>query len=52
MLFRSGSVITRDVAPDALAIGRARQVDKPGFAATYREQKRRAKAAAASSKKE
>ncbi|MFO7757344.1 MAG: bifunctional UDP-N-acetylglucosamine diphosphorylase/glucosamine-1-phosphate N-acetyltransferase GlmU [Roseovarius sp.] len=27
----SGSVITRDVAPGALAIGRARQVDKPGF---------------------
>ncbi|WP_297776597.1 bifunctional UDP-N-acetylglucosamine diphosphorylase/glucosamine-1-phosphate N-acetyltransferase GlmU [uncultured Roseovarius sp.] len=29
----SGSVITRDVAPDALAIARARQVDKPGMAA-------------------
>ena len=28
----SGSVITRDVAPGALAIGRARQVEKPGFA--------------------
>ncbi len=28
----SGSVITRDVAPGALAIGRATQVDKPGFA--------------------
>ena len=48
----AGSVITRDVAPDALAIGRARQIDKPGFAATYREQKRRAKAAAAGSRKE
>lgn len=29
----SGSVITRDVAPDALAIARARQVEKPGMAA-------------------
>ncbi|MEI4234083.1 bifunctional UDP-N-acetylglucosamine diphosphorylase/glucosamine-1-phosphate N-acetyltransferase GlmU [Roseovarius sp. D22-M7] len=28
----SGSVITRDVAPGALAVGRARQVEKPGFA--------------------
>ncbi|MGB0661694.1 MAG: bifunctional UDP-N-acetylglucosamine diphosphorylase/glucosamine-1-phosphate N-acetyltransferase GlmU [Mangrovicoccus sp.] len=28
----SGSVITMDVAPDALAIGRARQFMKPGFA--------------------
>ena len=28
----SGSVITRDVAPGALAISRARQVEKPGFA--------------------
>jgi bifunctional UDP-N-acetylglucosamine pyrophosphorylase/glucosamine-1-phosphate N-acetyltransferase len=36
----SGSVVTRDVAPDALAIARARQVDKPGFAARLREQLR------------
>lgn len=28
----SGSVITRDVAPGALAIARAPQVDKPGMA--------------------
>ncbi len=28
----SGSVITMDVAPDALALGRARQVEKPGMA--------------------
>ena len=28
----SGSVITRDVAPGALALGRAPQVEKPGFA--------------------
>jgi bifunctional UDP-N-acetylglucosamine pyrophosphorylase/glucosamine-1-phosphate N-acetyltransferase len=28
----SGSVITQDVEPGALAIGRARQVTKPGLA--------------------
>jgi bifunctional UDP-N-acetylglucosamine pyrophosphorylase/glucosamine-1-phosphate N-acetyltransferase len=28
----AGSVITKDVGPDALAIGRAYQVDKPGWA--------------------
>lgn len=28
----SGSVVTRDVEPDALAIGRARQENKPGYA--------------------
>jgi bifunctional UDP-N-acetylglucosamine pyrophosphorylase/glucosamine-1-phosphate N-acetyltransferase len=32
----SGSVITRNVAPDALAIARARQEDKPGLAARLR----------------
>ena len=32
----SGSVITRDVAPDALAIARGRQVEKHGFAARLR----------------
>jgi len=32
----SGSVVTRDVAPDALSIARARQQDKPGFAARLR----------------
>lgn len=36
----AGSVITRDVAADALAIGRARQEDKPGWAPGYREKKR------------
>jgi bifunctional UDP-N-acetylglucosamine pyrophosphorylase/glucosamine-1-phosphate N-acetyltransferase len=41
----AGSVITHDVAPDALAIGRARQADKPGHAARFRDMKRRAKAA-------
>jgi bifunctional UDP-N-acetylglucosamine pyrophosphorylase/glucosamine-1-phosphate N-acetyltransferase len=28
----SGSVITKDVEPDALALGRARQENKPGYA--------------------
>ena len=32
----SGSVITADVAPDALALARARQVEKPGLAARLR----------------
>jgi bifunctional UDP-N-acetylglucosamine pyrophosphorylase/glucosamine-1-phosphate N-acetyltransferase len=40
----SGSVITADVAPDALALGRAPQVEKPGRAAAFRERKRRQKA--------
>ena len=39
----SGSVITRDVPPDALALGRGAQVEKPGWAAAFRERKRRAK---------
>jgi bifunctional UDP-N-acetylglucosamine pyrophosphorylase/glucosamine-1-phosphate N-acetyltransferase len=32
----SGSVVTADVPADALALGRARQVTKPGFAARLR----------------
>src|SRR5208282_5401173 len=32
----AGSVITRDVAPDAMAFGRAQQQDKPGRAAEFR----------------
>ena len=32
----SGSVITRDVEPGALALGRARQENKPGYAALIR----------------
>jgi len=34
----AGSVITRDVATDALALGRARQEDKEGWAARWRKQ--------------
>lgn len=32
----SGSVVTEDVAADSLAIARGRQVEKPGWAATFR----------------
>ena len=35
----AGSVITRDVASDAMAFGRAPQADKPGLAASYRAAK-------------
>ncbi|HEX4199034.1 MAG TPA: bifunctional UDP-N-acetylglucosamine diphosphorylase/glucosamine-1-phosphate N-acetyltransferase GlmU [Caulobacteraceae bacterium] len=35
----SGSVITRDVAPDALAVARGQQVEKPGWAAEFRARK-------------
>jgi bifunctional UDP-N-acetylglucosamine pyrophosphorylase/glucosamine-1-phosphate N-acetyltransferase len=41
----SGSVITGDVAADALAIARGRQVEKPGWAGEFRIAKRNAKAA-------
>jgi bifunctional UDP-N-acetylglucosamine pyrophosphorylase/glucosamine-1-phosphate N-acetyltransferase len=37
----AGSVITRDVAPDAMAFGRAPQIDKPGRAAQFRASKRK-----------
>jgi bifunctional UDP-N-acetylglucosamine pyrophosphorylase/glucosamine-1-phosphate N-acetyltransferase len=40
----SGSVITQDVAPDALALARGRQVEKPGWAAAFRERKLRERA--------
>lgn len=36
----TGSVITEDVASDALAIGRGRQLNKAGWAAKFRLQKR------------
>lgn len=43
----SGSVINRDVEPGALAIGRARQENKPGYAARIRERALATKAAKA-----
>ena len=39
----SGSVITRDVADDALALERSSQVEKPGWAARFRARKLAAK---------
>jgi bifunctional UDP-N-acetylglucosamine pyrophosphorylase/glucosamine-1-phosphate N-acetyltransferase len=45
----SGSVITRDVPPDALALERAEQTDKPGWAATFRKRMSAKKAAKAKS---
>lgn len=41
-IIAAGSVITHDVEPDALAFGRAPQVDKPGRARTFREARRKA----------
>jgi bifunctional UDP-N-acetylglucosamine pyrophosphorylase/glucosamine-1-phosphate N-acetyltransferase len=32
----AGSVVTRDVAPDALALGRGKQEERPGWAARFR----------------
>lgn len=37
----AGSVITQNVASDAMAFGRATQVTKPGLAATFRNSRRR-----------
>ena len=37
----SGSVVTEDVSPDALAIARGRQVEKPGWAAAFREKNKK-----------
>ena len=37
----TGSVVTRDVEPGALAVARARQVDKPGWAERFREKRKR-----------
>jgi bifunctional UDP-N-acetylglucosamine pyrophosphorylase/glucosamine-1-phosphate N-acetyltransferase len=36
----AGSVITQDVAPDALAIARGAQTEKPGWAKAFRDRKR------------
>ncbi|MDP3660971.1 bifunctional UDP-N-acetylglucosamine diphosphorylase/glucosamine-1-phosphate N-acetyltransferase GlmU [Phenylobacterium sp.] len=40
----TGSVITDDVSPDALALARGRQVEKPGWAAAFRASRIAAKA--------
>jgi bifunctional UDP-N-acetylglucosamine pyrophosphorylase/glucosamine-1-phosphate N-acetyltransferase len=39
----TGSVITSDVPDDALALARAHQVDKPGWAQTFRQTKQEAR---------
>jgi len=39
----AGSVITQDVASDAMAVARARQVEKPGWAKLFRELKQKLK---------
>ncbi len=44
----SGSVITEDVEPDALALGRARQENRPGYAPRLRARAEAIKAAKAS----
>jgi len=41
----SGSVITEDVEADALALGRGRQVAKPGWAKAFRAKQKPKKAA-------
>jgi bifunctional UDP-N-acetylglucosamine pyrophosphorylase/glucosamine-1-phosphate N-acetyltransferase len=44
-LTASGSVITEDVPPEALAVARARQVNKPGLATRLMARLRALKAA-------
>ncbi len=46
----AGSVITREVAADALAIERAEQVEKPGWARNYRARKASEKASKSKAK--
>jgi len=41
----SGSVITKDVSPDALALTRPPQTEKPGWASAFRSRKVRDKGA-------
>jgi bifunctional UDP-N-acetylglucosamine pyrophosphorylase/glucosamine-1-phosphate N-acetyltransferase len=43
----TGTVVTRDVEPDALAVGRARQENKPGYAPKLRARAEAIKAAKA-----
>jgi len=44
-LVAAGSVVTRDVAPDAMSVARGQQVDKPGWAAKFRQARAALKAA-------
>ena len=47
----TGSVVTKDVSPDALVVARARPVEKPGWAKTFRETRTASKAAKLASTK-
>jgi bifunctional UDP-N-acetylglucosamine pyrophosphorylase/glucosamine-1-phosphate N-acetyltransferase len=49
-LVAAGSVVTRDVAPDAMSVARGLQVDKPGWAAKFRAARAALKAARNKSK--
>ncbi|WP_337288974.1 bifunctional UDP-N-acetylglucosamine diphosphorylase/glucosamine-1-phosphate N-acetyltransferase GlmU [Candidatus Methylomirabilis sp.] len=40
-IIAAGSTITKDVPADALAFGRARQINKTGFAATFRSKRQK-----------
>ncbi len=40
-MIAAGSVVTKDVAPDALAVARGRQAEKPGYAAAFRAARRK-----------
>ncbi|MCW2276013.1 bifunctional UDP-N-acetylglucosamine diphosphorylase/glucosamine-1-phosphate N-acetyltransferase GlmU [Rhodoblastus acidophilus] len=46
-LVGSGSVVTKDVAADALAVARGKQMEKPGWAAAFRDKMRALKRASA-----
>jgi len=46
-LVAAGSVVTKEVPPDAVAIARPEQVNKPGAAAKFRARKAAEKAAKA-----
>ncbi|HRK96101.1 MAG TPA: hypothetical protein PK694_07245, partial [Rhodospirillales bacterium] len=48
----AGSVIASDVAADAMALTRAAQAEKPGWAKAFRDRKSAAKALAAKEKGE
>lgn len=37
----AGSIITQDVAPDALAVARTRQIEKPGWGKSFRDRNRK-----------
>jgi bifunctional UDP-N-acetylglucosamine pyrophosphorylase/glucosamine-1-phosphate N-acetyltransferase len=42
-LVAAGSVVTRDVAADAMVVARGQQIEKPGWAAKFRAARRHLK---------